>query len=159
MCWRRLSVTESSSKPGGASQPARGGLGWLPWRKQQQQAIDVEPQFRLCPFCRLRADVERRLVHTLVEQLQREEIRAGLRQSTGLCLQHFTMARQYAGSDHPEQLSSLLECQETCMQRVLNEVEELIRKHDYRFEDESHGDEMTAWRRAAQLSAGNPGVL
>jgi hypothetical protein len=44
------------------------------------------------------------------------------------------------------------------VQRVLAEVRELIRKHDYRFQQESHGEEMTAWRRAAELCAGNPGV-
>lgn len=73
-------------------------------------------------------------------------------------LPHFTMARQYAGLGHPELLPSLLECQEICMQRVLDEVKELVRKHDYRFEDESQGEEMTSWRRAAELCAGNPNV-
>jgi len=56
------------------------------------------------------------------------------------------------------QLRSLLECQQVCMQRTLEEVQELIRKHDYRFGDEARGQEMTAWRRAAELCAGNPGV-
>lgn len=40
----------------------------------------------------------------------------------------------------------------------LDEVKELVRKHDYRFEDESQGEEMTSWRRAAELCAGNPNV-
>jgi hypothetical protein len=44
------------------------------------------------------------------------------------------------------------------MRRVLDEVEELVRKHDYRFRDEPQGDEMTSWRRAAELCAGQPGV-
>jgi hypothetical protein len=37
-------------------------------------------------------------------------------------------------------------------------VKELIRKHDYLANAEPRGDEMTAWRRAAELCAGNPGV-
>ena len=57
-----------------------------------------------------------------------------------------------------KQLRSLLECQQVCMQRTLEEVQELIRKHNYRFGDEARGQEMTAWRRAAELCAGNPGV-
>ena len=76
----------------------------------------------------------------------------------GLCLLHFTQARNQAEEGNPLQLRYLLECQYVCMQRILEEVQELIRKHDYRFGDEARGNEMTAWRRAAELCAGNPGV-
>ena len=41
---------------------------------------------------------------------------------------------------------------------VLEVIQELIRKHDYRFGDETRGNEMTAWRRGAEVCAGNPGV-
>ncbi len=71
---------------------------------------------------------------------------------------HFTQAHRKAEVDDPQLLRSLLECQRTCVQRVLEEVRESIRKHDYRFADEPRGDEMTAWRRAAKLCAGGPGV-
>ena len=79
-------------------------------------------------------------------------------QSTGLCLLHFTQAHTQAEEREPRQLRYLLECQHICMQRLLEEIQELIRKHDYRFGDETRGNEMTAWRRAAELCAGNPGV-
>jgi hypothetical protein len=136
-------------------------LAWIPWWKRRQRqvtATDVGPRFDLCPFCQLRAKVEQRLIQTLVEQLGWEAFRAGLSQATGLCLLHFTIARQYAQQTHPEYLPALLECQRTCVWRVLEEDKELIRKHDYRFEDELHGEEMTSWRRAAEVCAGNPGV-
>lgn len=143
------------NKGAGQSSARRG----LPWGKGGQAvANDVEPQFGLCPLCQLRTQVEQRLVQTLVEQLPREDFRTDFSQSTGLCLTHFTTAREYALRTHPQQLPALLECQVTCMQRVLDEVEEQIRKHDYRFENEPDGPEMTSWRRAAELCAGNPGV-
>jgi hypothetical protein len=41
---------------------------------------------------------------------------------------------------------------------MLSEVCELVRKHDYRFSDVPRGNEMTSWRRATQLCAGNRGV-
>ncbi|HEV2583635.1 MAG TPA: hypothetical protein VGT44_22430 [Ktedonobacteraceae bacterium] len=41
---------------------------------------------------------------------------------------------------------------------MLGEVQELVRKHDYRYQLEARGDEMTSWRRAAQICAGQPGV-
>src|SRR6266700_379510 len=104
------------------------------------------------------SDVEQRLISTLVQQLHAEEIRTLLSQSTGLCLLHFAQARQQAEAHDPLVLRHLLACELTCTQRVLGEVRELVRKQDYRFSDEPRGDEMTSWRRAAQLCAGNPGV-
>jgi hypothetical protein len=134
---------------------------WSRWWKRggyRPTTTYAEPVFDRCPFCRSRARVEERLISTLLEQLLSEEVRTLMAQSTGLCLLHFAHARQQAEKGNPMQLHYLLECQYICMQRVLEEVQELIRKHDYRFGDEAHGSEMTAWRRAAELCAGNPGV-
>ncbi len=71
---------------------------------------------------------------------------------------HFAQACKQAEVNDPVGLRNLLECQRSCVQRVLEEVQELLRKHDYRFSDEPRGDEMTSWRRAAELCVGNPGV-
>ena len=71
---------------------------------------------------------------------------------------HFYQAHNWASANDPALLPHLLECQRTCVQRVLEEVKEQIRKHDYRFSDEPWGEEMVAWRRAAELCAGNPGI-
>jgi hypothetical protein len=45
-----------------------------------------------------------------------------------------------------------------CIRRVLEELRELVRKHDYRIIDEPRGNEMTSWRRGPQLCAGNRGI-
>ncbi|GAC1568800.1 MAG: hypothetical protein NVS3B14_19470 [Ktedonobacteraceae bacterium] len=149
--YSRLSSTESRNpKPGSAWN------GW--WRKRRHQT-DVHPVFEQCPFCSSRASAEERLSSTLVQQLRSEEIRMLLSRSTGLCLAHFTQALQHAELHDPRLLPHLLACQRTCTRRVLEEVRELVRKHDYRFSDESRGEEMTSWRRGAELCAGNPGVF
>jgi hypothetical protein len=129
--------------------------GW--WRRWRHRSHE-QPVRLACPLCRSRSIVEQRLIWTLVQQLHAEEIRTLLCQSTGLCLVHFAQARQQAEADDPPVLRHLLACQLTCTQRVLSEVCELVRKHDYRFSDEPRGNEMTSWRRAAQLCAGNRGV-
>lgn len=127
------------------------------WRKRNHQD-DVRPAFEDCPFCQSRDAAQERLISTLVQLLNAEEERTLLSQSTGLCLTHFAQAHQFAGEQHPATLSHLLACQRTCIQRVLDEVRELARKHDYRFSNEPQGDEMLSWRRAAELCAGNEGV-
>ncbi len=150
-------LEQDAARQGEPNRPSR----WAIWRRRWSRRATVtyaEPTFDQCPFCRSRASVEQRLISTLLEQLLSEETRTLMSQSTGLCLLHFSQARQQAEEGDPVQLRYLLECQHVCIQRILEEIQELLRKHDYRFGDEARGSEMTAWRRAAELCAGNPGV-
>lgn len=127
------------------------------WRKKSRQD-DARPAFDDCSFCQSRAAAQERLIATLVQLLNAEEERTLLSRSTGLCLTHFTRARQFAEEHYSETVPHLLACQRTCIQRVVEELRELARKHDYRFSNEAQGDEMLSWRRGAELCAGNPGV-
>ena len=142
---------------GGGDTSKRGSIWNRGWRKKSRQD-EIRPVFADCPFCQSRATAQERLVSTLVQLLNVEEERSLLFHSTGLCLTHFAQARQFAVEQHPETIPHLLACQRTCTQRVLDEVRELARKHDYRFSDEPQGNEMLSWRRAVELCAGNPGV-
>lgn len=128
------------------------------WKRKGRRRKAVSPAYERCPICRIRATAEERFSGILLEQLHSQEMRVLLCESTGLCLQHFAQACRRAESSDPVILHALLECQRTCVQRVLEDVRESIRKHDYRFADEPRGNEMTSWRRAAKLCAGNPGV-
>jgi Family of unknown function (DUF6062) len=129
------------------------------WFHQADEAPkNVKPRYDQCPFCRTRANVEQRVVSTLVQQLRSEEMRLLLSQSTGLCLVHLEQARHQAEIEDPAVSGHILACQLTSTRRVIEELRELVRKHDYRFSDESQGQEMTSWRRGAELCAGNPGV-
>lgn len=118
----------------------------------------VRPLFEQCYFCQARERIEARLIDTFVGLLHAQEVRDQMSQSTGLCLLHFSQARAWAETRDAEGARYLLDCQQVCLKRVLGEVEELVRKHDYRFQDEPRGDEMTSWRRAAEVCAGQPGV-
>lgn len=132
------------------------------WSKRFNRTLErhasVNPRYDECPFCRTRSNVEQRVILTLVQQLQSEEMRLLLSQSTGLCLVHLAQARQQAEIAAPTVSAHIVACQLTCIRRVMEELRELVRKHDYRFTDEPRGNEMTSWRRGAELCAGNPGV-
>jgi len=43
----------------------------------------------------------------------------------------------------------------TILQRLNDQLSELIRKYDYRYKNEAPGPEMTAWQTAAALVAGD----
>lgn len=78
--------------------------------------------------------------------------------SDGLCLEHFQQTCELKLPNSPEHtgewLAQLRKAQLAILQRLDAQLGELIRKHDYRFRDEEHGDEMTSWRRAASIVAG-----
>ena len=46
------------------------------------------------------------------------------------------------------------QAQLACLRRLDEHLQELIRKHDYRFKDEARGAEMSSWKRAAGIVAG-----
>ena len=136
---------------------------WKTWlskwfQPQASQSLDSAQLYARCPLCRTRANIEQRVIEVLVEQLQLEEIHTLFCQSTGLCRQHFIQASHITLERRPQQQQTLIACQRVCLQRTLEEVKELIRKHDYHAAAESRGDEMTGWRRAAEFCVGNPGV-
>lgn len=129
---------------------------WL--HRGDEASKKLNPRFDHCPFCRTRSNIEQRVISTLVQQLRFEEMRQLLSQSTGLCLVHLEQARHQAERAEPTVAGHILACQLKCIRRVQEELRELVRKHDYRFSDEPRGEEMTSWRRGAELCAGNPGV-
>ncbi len=128
------------------------------WRRRHGQTEVAEGIhfFPACPLCRRQADVERELIQELLTLLSSQDFLQQLPRTTGFCLLHLTQATHAAPS--PEQRVRLLECQSACLRRNLAELDELVRKHDYRFLQEPRGEEMTAWRRAAELLVGNRGV-
>lgn len=147
--------------------PVQGNTpGWLgkvqrwfqPDAASLSSLVNIAMLYEHCPLCRSRADIELRIVQTLVEVIPAEEAQELLRQSTGLCRPHFIQSNDYAKEHAPGNEQFLAQCQRVCLQRTLAEVEELVRKHDYRYLEESRGVEMTSWRRAADLCAGNPGM-
>ncbi|SRR5216683_3283834 len=126
-------------------------------RKQSRSEQDIDPPFvQHCPFCSRQKEIERELLQELLAVLPNKEFQAKLSTATGLCLTHFTRATHAAENDR--QRAILFANQYASLQRNMAELEEMVRKHDYRFLHEPRGPEMTAWRRAAQLLAGNRGI-
>lgn len=135
--------------------PLRGWRRWFARRDAPRQA----PSTPACFFCQHRQRLEQSHVEVMVILLEGEEARGWFSHSTGLCRQHMQQASAFAQQSAPRSADVLHRCQRGCLQRLLEEVEEQIRKHDYRFASDPRGNEMTAWRRAAQLCAGNRGIL
>jgi hypothetical protein len=108
-----------------------------------------------CPACRRKEEAEVRYVHTLRHALLDPDFYRQFAASHGLCLHHFNLSCTLKMSDTPGNWLPLLRKAElACLQRLDEDLQELIRKHDYRFKDEARGPEMSSWKRAAGIIAG-----
>jgi hypothetical protein len=107
-----------------------------------------------CPACALEQDAERRSAKTLLKHLGSADIAAAYDASGGLCLPHFQVVLAHAGD---EATRTLAQWQESALCRLRDELDELIRKHDYRFKGEPTTDkEAVSWRRAVAAAVGEP---
>ncbi len=106
-----------------------------------------------CPACRMEMQDRQRHVSTLVENLADADMRAAFDSSPGLCARHFLAALQEAAGDS-ELRKHLLSFEEKKLSDLLHELEELCRKHDYRFIKEGFGKEKDSWQRAVNMMAG-----
>jgi hypothetical protein len=110
-----------------------------------------------CPACQLEADAVRRAIKTLLKHIADPDIAESYVAGGGLCLPHFTETLSQAGGSAA---ARLIEWQATAYRRLRNELDELIRKHDYRFQSETITDrEAIAATRAVAAVAGEAELL
>ena len=107
-----------------------------------------------CPACTLEQDAERRSAKTLLKHLSSAEVAAAYAAAGGLCLPHFQVVLSHANE---EATRTLAQWQEAALCHLRDELDELIRKHDHRFQSESITEEEAAsWKRAVAAVAGEP---
>jgi hypothetical protein len=120
-----------------------------------QRLFETRRESAVCPACVQREKAEARYIHTLRKVIFDETFYQQFQESDGLCLDHFRLSCTLKMSDTPgDWLSLLRKAQLTCLQRLDEQLKEMIRKHDYRFREETRGPEMTSWKKAAGIVAG-----
>lgn len=125
-------------------------LGDLDAARAGRTGGEPHPGHVLCPACKTRQQAEAAALTLLVEHLAEEDFRAALVDSDGLCREHI----QRAALKARDKAGMLVELEESILKRLLAELDELIRKHDYRFQREPIGRERSAWWRAVATIAG-----
>ncbi|MEJ2209233.1 MAG: DUF6062 family protein [Anaerolineae bacterium] len=109
-----------------------------------------------CPACRQADEHEALYLDAFLEHLPADdEFRDLFFASDGLCLPHLRQA--LARVRGRPAFQALVDGQRAIWQRLAAELEEQVRKSDWRFHDEPPGDESGAWLRAlAALSGALP---
>lgn len=105
-----------------------------------------------CPACLLERDAERRAVKTLLNHLGDATLAQTYQQAGGVCLPHFQLA---LGESSSSAGNTLAGWQAQAWSQLRADLDELIRKHDYRFRAEPITDEEAdAWQRAVAAVVG-----
>jgi Family of unknown function (DUF6062) len=143
------------------------------WQKQLSQARGPNRRTRLenyraevaaanqakarCLACQQQAEVEARYIETFLQALAEAEFKQLLHDSGGLCRVHFSQACRAARN--VETLNALVEIQAEINRRLMAELDEFIRKSDYRFIAEGFGPEGDSWVRAIERLSGAEDAL
>lgn len=98
-----------------------------------------------CQLCEAQAHDVAQMAKLLAQLLRQPEWRARYEASEGLCLPH---VRQVLVNASPEVQTWLTANENQRWQTLRAQLQEVIRKHDYRFQHEPWGDERGSWRRA-----------
>lgn len=105
-----------------------------------------------CPACGAWADSRRLHLEAFLQGLAEEEMWTALERSSGLCAPHFLAA---CGKTRNHQLRERLTSVEIeHVRRLVSDLELLIRKSDYRYNQGPSGVEADAWQRAVEFLTG-----
>jgi hypothetical protein len=101
-----------------------------------------------CPACAHRDSMIDLALDSLLEALNRsdEPMRLALSDSAGLCLPHLRRAFELTRDE--TSFAALRFMSRAMLARLKHELNEFVRKNDYRFQHEGFGPEGDSWRRA-----------
>jgi hypothetical protein len=115
-----------------------------------QFAARVGPQ-AACPMCAERPRVEAPLIGGLLRNFGDAEFAAAFEAGGGLCRVHLVNTLRAADQATARALAAR---QAAAWRRLEAELDEFIRKHDYRFQGEVLDAERDVWRRALRMTSG-----
>ncbi len=105
-----------------------------------------------CPACVLERDAEQREVKVLLSHINDPELGEAYKRAGGICLPHFQLALSQASAGA---VRLLAEWQAEAWSKLRGELDELIRKHDYRFRSEPvTKEEADSWERGVAAVVG-----
>ena len=109
-----------------------------------------------CIVCKEEKDVEGRYISVFLENFDDPELKFSYKRSFGLCLFHLNSAIKKC--KNKKLTHEIITIETAKLNSLLVEVEEFLRKHDYRFSNEQFGKEGDSWIRAIEKLTGKEGV-
>jgi hypothetical protein len=102
-----------------------------------------------CPICDSDKESTKNHINTLLLHINDQKLQGEFERSSGLCLQHLRMTLERSNGNVREYLFTI---HEQKLSRLLDDLNEFIRKQDYRFQNErSTEDESLSSKRAVHF--------
>jgi DnaJ-domain-containing protein 1 len=149
-------VLESLRRDLSGVQPQLGSLEGRLRRAMRRSSPAMLRPPRPCTACEQLADIEGAYLSGLLGGIGTGTLLDALGESAGLCVPHLRAALQRAPD--VQTFERLRAAQLLVWQRLAGELDEFIRKQDYRFTIEPIGPEADSWVRAIALISGRPGL-
>jgi hypothetical protein len=127
-------------------------LGWSLTAGAEKGSGRLAPQAP-CPACVQQEEMERIYLRELLRRQDDPHLWPAFAASSGLCLPHLRQALRQTEDDRQRQ--ELLSVQGEIWKRLQHDLDEFIRKNDYRFRHEGFGVEADSWLRALAAISGN----
>lgn len=121
-------------------------------RTDQKNGIEVN-----CPACQNQIETRQRYIAVVLENIQDREIKTAYEASPGFCIPHLTILLENTTVQPLRDYFCNSEKQN--LLRLWNELQEFIRKHDYRYSDEPYGSESNSWIRAIKKVTGDKEIF
>jgi hypothetical protein len=126
-------------------------------RRKAKKAFPPIRPGHSCPACRSVRFFEEMYLEILLDYISEEDFGREFSRSSGVCFPHLTIAvEKYPGHRN---LGMLIQKQMKKWESLKAELEEFIRKHDYKYADEPRGEESDSWMRALEMLAGKREVF
>jgi hypothetical protein len=110
-----------------------------------------------CLMCVHEKETGERYASAFARYFTDPDLNRHYRDSFGLCLQHLAIVIRECG-DEPI-TKEIIEVESAKVAHLVGELDEFMRKQDYRFSDEQPGKEQDAWIRAIEKIVGKEGVF
>ena len=126
-----------------------------PASNTENMVKQVQPS-KPCPACVEQIEMDRLAVLAMTEALDEsnENMITALAESDGICLPHLRQSLELCHSEIS--FTTLVTQAKEKFLALQSELDEFIRKHDYRFQKEKIGAEKDSWRRAIATMVGQP---
>lgn len=118
-----------------------------------KQILSALTPRKRCPVCEHRDETTRRIMSVFAEELDQPNMNDALESSDGLCLPHLRLALEQVKDVSDSE--TLLGIHRDKLESLRDELDEFIRKSEYKEVKESFGSEGNAWLRAIGMIAGS----
>jgi hypothetical protein len=125
-------------------------------RRRREQLLAALRPSRACMACEHQLNIEKIYINALLEHLDDAELQQALRRSPGLCLPHYVQAVEWAPDSR--RLALITEIEHASLASLSAELQELARKYDHRYQNETIGAEGDSWKRSINQIVGLRGI-